>query len=136
MDIKWLKGEKRKERERERENESVHISRAVNLYFKCVCVCVCMLGLFTLGGLALSYEEGSPLVAMAQQLSLCILPPHLSKIPPVTMTTTHGSPQRQRTSCDLCPQTSCQCVCVCVCVFSLFGLYGVDRSYVVGGDVT
>lgn len=101
-----------------------------------VCACVCMLGLFTLGGLALSYEEGSPLVAMAQQLSLCILPPHLSKIPPVTMTTTHGSPQRQRTSCDLCPQTSCQCVCVCVCVFSLFGLYGVDRSYVVGGDVT
>lgn len=46
---------------------------------------------FTLGGLALSYEESSPLVAMGQQLSLGILPPHLPKIPPVTMTKAHRS---------------------------------------------
>lgn len=120
------------------------------------CACVRACDLFTLGGLALSYEERSPLVAMAQQLSLCILPPHLSKIPPVTMTTTHRSPLQQHTSCALCPQTACRslrkflistyistliafptwCICVCVCLNSLFSLYGVNRSYVVGGDVT
>lgn len=67
-----------------------------------VCVYV-----FTLGGLALSDEESSSLVAMGQQLSLRILSPHLPKIPPVTMTTAHRSAQQHHASCDLCPQTAC-----------------------------
>lgn len=68
----------------------------------CVRVCVCVsisvrVACSTFGGLALSYEKSSPLVAVAQQLPLRILPPHLPKIPPVTMTTTRRSQRQQQT---------------------------------------
>lgn len=115
------------------------------------CVRACVL-VFTLGGLALSYEESSPLVVMGQQLSLRILPPHLPKIPPVTMTTAHRSLSSithrvtfalrlhvnhwENLSVCLDIITKASTLDGRVYLYSLLRLYRVDRSYVVRGDVT
>lgn len=74
---------------------------------KFVCTIFSKALLLTFGGLALTDEESSSWIALTQQLSLCILPPHLPKIPPVITTAAHRSPRQQHTSFNICFQSAC-----------------------------